>query len=78
MAKQPQQNPADIAKAASKLGELKARFLFLIGALIVFPIGTYIPGTNPDGKQVSENRLQELRADGTVSEPVKVPMVWSW
>mgnify|MGYP000004674177 CR=1 FL=1 len=34
MAKKPQQSPADVAKAASKLGDLKARFLFLIGALI--------------------------------------------
>ena len=49
MAKKPQQNPADIAKAASKLAELKARILFLIGALIVFRVGTYIPvpGVNP-------------------------------
>jgi preprotein translocase subunit SecY len=49
MAKKPQQNPADIAKAASKLGELKVRFLFLIGALIVFRAGTYIPvpGVDP-------------------------------
>ncbi|MEJ2127591.1 MAG: preprotein translocase subunit SecY [Woeseiaceae bacterium] len=49
MARKPQQNPADIAKAASKLGELKVRFLFLIGALIVFRVGTYIPvpGVDP-------------------------------
>ena len=49
MAKKPQQSPADIAKTASKLGELKTRFLFLIGALIVFRIGTYIPvpGVDP-------------------------------
>ena len=49
MAKKPQQNPADIAKAASKLGELKVRLLFLVGALIVFRIGTYIPvpGVDP-------------------------------
>ncbi len=49
MAKKPQQNPADIAKAASKLSELKARILFLIGALIVFRIGTFIPvpGVDP-------------------------------
>ena len=49
MAKKPQQNPADIAKAASKLAELKARFLFLIGALIVFRVGTFIPvpGVDP-------------------------------
>ncbi len=49
MAKRPQQNPADLAKAASKLAELKSRILFLIGALIVFRVGTYIPvpGVDP-------------------------------
>jgi len=43
VAKKPQQNPADSAKQASKLGDLKIRFLFLIGALIVYRCGTYIP-----------------------------------
>ncbi len=49
MAKKPYQSPADIAKAAGKLSELKARVLFLAGALIVFRIGTFIPvpGVNP-------------------------------
>jgi preprotein translocase subunit SecY len=49
VAKKPQQNPADIAKAAGKLAELKSRILFLIGALIVFRIGTFIPvpGVDP-------------------------------
>jgi preprotein translocase subunit SecY len=49
VAKKPQQNPADIAKAASKLAELKSRLLFLIGALIVFRVGTFIPvpGVDP-------------------------------
>ena len=49
MAKKPQQNPADIAKAAGKLAELRARVFFLAGALIVFRIGTFIPvpGVNP-------------------------------
>ena len=49
MAKKPQQNPADIAKAAGKLAELKARLLFLVGALIVFRVGTFIPvpGVDP-------------------------------
>ncbi len=42
-------NPADAAKAGSKLQELKARILFLIGALIVFRAGTFIPvpGVDP-------------------------------
>ncbi len=49
MAKKPQQNPADLAQQASKLGELRVRILFLIGALIVYRVGTYIPipGVNP-------------------------------
>jgi preprotein translocase subunit SecY len=49
VAKKPQLNPAETAKAASKLGELKSRFLFLIGALIVFRAGTFIPvpGVDP-------------------------------
>ena len=49
MAKKPQQNPADVAKAASKLSELRKRIGFLIGALIVFRVGTFIPvpGVDP-------------------------------
>mgnify|MGYP003320118302 FL=1 len=42
-------NSADAAKAGSKLQELKVRILFLIGALIVFRAGTFIPvpGVDP-------------------------------
>jgi len=49
VAKKLQQNPADLAKAAGKLAELKSRILFLVGALIVFRVGTFIPvpGVNP-------------------------------
>ena len=49
VAKKPQQNPAELAKQASKLGELKIRLLFLVGALIVYRVGTYIPvpGVDP-------------------------------
>ncbi len=54
MAKKPQQNPADLAKAASKLAELKARILFLIGALIVFRIGTFIPVPGVDPVALAE------------------------
>ncbi|MCH7830592.1 MAG: preprotein translocase subunit SecY [Proteobacteria bacterium] len=44
-----QQNPADLAKKSSKLSDLKIRFLFLVGALIVYRVGTYIPvpGVDP-------------------------------
>ena len=49
MAKKPHLSPAETAKAASKLGDLKVRFMFLIGALIVFRAGTFIPvpGVDP-------------------------------
>jgi preprotein translocase subunit SecY len=42
-------NPADAAKAGGKLGELKTRIAFLVGALIVFRAGTFIPvpGVDP-------------------------------
>ena len=49
MAKKPANNPADVAKAAGKLGEIKKRLLFLVGGLIVFRAGTFIPvpGVDP-------------------------------
>ena len=49
MAKQPKNNPADAAKAAGKLSELRTRIMFLVGALIVFRAGTFIPvpGVDP-------------------------------
>ena len=49
MAKRPSTNPADAAKSGSKLAELKIRILFLVGALIVFRAGTFIPvpGVDP-------------------------------
>jgi preprotein translocase subunit SecY len=49
VAKRPTGNPADVAKAAGKLGELKKRVAFLVGALIVFRVGTFIPvpGVDP-------------------------------
>ena len=49
MAKKPTVNPADAAKAGNKFAELKTRILFLVGALIVFRAGTFIPvpGVDP-------------------------------
>ena len=49
MAKSPKTNPADAARSGSKFAELRTRILFLVGALIVFRAGTYIPvpGVNP-------------------------------
>jgi len=50
MAKKPTtNNQAAAAKSAGKLGELKSRRAFLVGALIVFRAGTFIPvpGVDP-------------------------------
>ena len=49
MAKSPKTNPADAARSGSKCAELRTRILFLVGALIVFRAGTYIPvpGVDP-------------------------------
>lgn len=54
MAKKSPQNPADIAKAAGKLSELRARILFLAGALIVFRTGTFIPVPGVDPAALAE------------------------
>ncbi len=49
MARKSRNNPADVAKATGKLSELKVRIMFLVGALIVYRAGTYIPvpGVDP-------------------------------
>jgi preprotein translocase subunit SecY len=36
-------NPAAVLAEAGRLGDIKARFFFLLGALVVYRIGTYIP-----------------------------------
>src|SRR5579884_4076500 len=42
-------NPAAVLGEAARFGEIRGRLLFLIGALVVYRIGTYIPvpGINP-------------------------------
>ncbi len=49
MAKKQKTNPADAAQAGNKLAELKKRIMFLVGALVVFRAGTFIPvpGVDP-------------------------------
>jgi preprotein translocase subunit SecY len=44
------QNPAAVIGEAARYGDVRRRLLFLIGGLIVYRIGTYIPvpGINPD------------------------------
>jgi len=59
VAKSPLQNPAELAKQASKLGELKIRFLFLVGALIVYRCGTYIPVPGVDPVALSDYFAQQ-------------------
>jgi preprotein translocase subunit SecY len=43
-------NPAAALAEAGRLGEIRSRLLFLVGALVVYRIGTFItvPGINPD------------------------------
>jgi len=43
-------NPAAALAEAGRLGEIRSRLLFLIGSLVVYRIGTFIPvpGINPD------------------------------
>ena len=49
MAKSTLGNPAAALSEAARFGEIRARVLFLIGAMIVYRIGTFIPvpGINP-------------------------------
>ena len=49
MAKKPKNNQSENGKSGDKLKELKVRFAFLIGALIVYRTGTFIPvpGVDP-------------------------------
>ena len=46
----PSTNPAATFAEAGRLGEIRNRLLFLVGALVVYRIGTFIPvpGINPD------------------------------
>ena len=43
-------NPAAALAEAGRQGEIRSRLLFLVGALVVYRIGTFIPvpGINPD------------------------------
>jgi preprotein translocase subunit SecY len=54
VARKPKQNPAAAAKAASKLAELRKRIAFLIGALIVFRVGTFIPVPGVDPQALAD------------------------
>jgi len=49
VAKKPTDSKAGAGAPGGKLRELKVRFAFLIGALIVYRVGTYIPvpGVDP-------------------------------
>ena len=50
MAKSTTVNPATMLSDATRFSELRQRFIFLIGALVVYRIGTFIPvpGINPE------------------------------
>jgi len=47
------QNPASVIADATRFGDVRRRLLFLIGGLIVYRIGTYIPVPGIDPERVS-------------------------
>jgi len=47
-------NPATALSEAARFGEIRSRVLFLIGALVVYRIGTYIPVPGIDPAQVAQ------------------------
>ena len=49
----PQRNPAAALAEAGRLGEIRTRLLFLLGALIVYRIGTFIPVPGIDPQAVA-------------------------
>ncbi|MDE2050113.1 MAG: preprotein translocase subunit SecY [Gammaproteobacteria bacterium] len=53
MAKSTLANPAAALSEAARFGEIRARVLFLIGAMIVYRIGTFIPVPGIDPAQVA-------------------------
>ena len=53
MAKATLGNPAAALSEAARFGEIRARVLFLIGAMIVYRIGTFIPVPGIDPAQVA-------------------------
>ncbi|HEX8754852.1 MAG TPA: preprotein translocase subunit SecY [Steroidobacteraceae bacterium] len=53
MAKSTLANPAAALGEAARFGEIRARLLFLIGAMIVYRIGTFIPVPGIDPAQVA-------------------------
>ena len=52
MANQPFNNPAATLAEAGRTGEIRSRLLFLLGALVVYRIGTFIPVPGIDPAQV--------------------------
>ena len=53
MADSSTQNPAAVLADATRFGDVRRRLLFLIGGLIVYRIGTYIPVPGIDPERVS-------------------------
>ena len=53
MAKSTLANPAAALSEAARFGEIRARVLFLVGAMIVYRIGTFIPVPGIDPAQVA-------------------------
>ena len=66
MANKPNINPENIGAG---LGELKARLLFLLFALLVYRIGTHIPVPGIDPIQLSQLFTNQ---DGTLTDMVNM------
>ena len=65
-------NPVAALGEATRLTELRNRFLFLIGGLIVYRIGTFIPvpGIDPDALAVTSSQSRDIA--GVLSENGRV------
>lgn len=63
----------------SKMGDLKRRLLFLLGALVVFRIGTFIPVPGIDPEQLAELiGAARFRFIGLTTEYAKGPQPMSY
>jgi len=54
MADRPAVNPAAALGDAARYGDIRSRLLFLVGALVVYRIGTFIPVPGIDPKKVAD------------------------
>ena len=61
MATSPTTNPIAGLGDAARFGEIRSRLLFLLGALVVYRIGTFIPVPGIDPAAVSPSAMNQVR-----------------